>query len=150
MHAIIWLILFIVLLAFEFVTMGLTTVWFAAGAMVAFFAAVFHATWWVQFLLFIIVSGVLLIFTRPFAVDYINRNTVKTNVESIVGSKARVIAVINNDLATGYVSVGGVEWAARSADGSIIELEEPVIVKAVEGVKLIVEREAKPVESTEQ
>lgn len=139
MHAIIWLILFIVLVVFEFATMGLTTIWFAAGSLVAFFASLFHATWWVQFVLFIIVSLVMLIFTRPFAMKYINRNTTKTNVDSIIGMNARVIAVIDNEQASGYVTINGAEWAARSTDGAVIPVDTIVQVKSIEGVKVIVE-----------
>lgn len=139
MHAIIWLILFIVLVVFEFATMGLTTIWFAAGSLVAFLASLFHVTWWVQFVLFIVVSLVMLIFTRPFAMKYINRNTTRTNVDSIIGMKARVIAVIDNEQASGYVTINGAEWAARSADGAEIPVDTIVQVKSVEGVKVIVE-----------
>ena len=45
MHAMIWLILFVVLVVFELATLGLTTIWFAAGSLVAFFAALLHAAW---------------------------------------------------------------------------------------------------------
>lgn len=96
MHAMIWLILFVVLVVFEIATLGLTTIWFAAGSLVAFFAALLHATWWLQFILFIIVSFVMLIFTRPFAVKYINKHTSKTNIDSIIGQTGRVIAKIDN------------------------------------------------------
>lgn len=67
MNAMIWLILFVVLVVFEIATMGLTTIWFAAGALIAFFASLLHATWWLQFVFFIVVSLIMLIFTRPFA-----------------------------------------------------------------------------------
>ena len=139
MHAIIWLILFVVLVVFEIATMGLTTIWFAAGALVAFITSLMHGTWWLQFILFIIVSFVMLIFTRPFAVKYINRNTTKTNVDSIIGITGRVIAQIDNEQASGYVTINGAEWAARSADGKIIPVDTIVKVRSVEGVKVIVE-----------
>lgn len=141
MHAIIWLILFVILVIFEIVTMGLTTIWFAAGALVAFIASLLHATWWVQFVLFIIVSFVMLIFTRPFAVKYVNRHTTKTNVDSIIGMTGRVIAQIDNEQASGYVTINGAEWAARSADGTIIPVDTIVKVKSIEGVKVIVEQQ---------
>lgn len=140
MNAMIWLILFVVLVVFEIATMGLTTIWFAAGSLVAFFASLFHVTWWLQFILFIVVSLIMLIFTRPFAVRYVNKHTQKTNIDSIIGQTGRVIAQIDNAQATGYVVVNGLEWAARSADASVIEVDTMVKVKAIEGVKVIVER----------
>ena len=85
MNAMIWLILFVVLVVFEIATMGLTTIWFAAGALIAFFASLLHATWWLQFVFFIVVSLIMLIFTRPFALRYVNRHTTKTNIDSVIG-----------------------------------------------------------------
>ena len=85
MNAMIWLILFVVLVVFEIATMGLTTIWFAAGALIAFFASLLHITWWIQFMIFIVVSFVMLVFTRPFAVRFVNRHTTKTNIDSIIG-----------------------------------------------------------------
>lgn len=151
MHAIIWLILFVVLVVFEIVTMGLTTIWFAAGALVAFIASLLHATWWVQFVLFIIVSLVMLIFTRPFAMKYINRHTTKTNVDSIIGMTGRVIAQIDNEQASGYVTINGAEWSARSVGGEVIPVDAIVQVKSIEGVKVIVEqvKQQKPEQSVE-
>lgn len=143
MNAMIWLILFVVLVVFEIATMGLTTIWFAAGSLAAFFASLFHVTWWLQFILFIVVSLIMLIFTRPFAVRYINRHTQKTNIDSIIGQTGRVIAKIDNAQASGYVVVNGLEWAARSVDAGVIEVDTMVTVKAIEGVKVIVEPCAK-------
>ena len=143
MNAMIWLILFVVLVVFEIATMGLTTIWFAAGSLVAFFASLFHVTWWLQFILFIVVSLIMLIFTRPFAVRYINKHTQKTNIDSIIGQTGRVIAQIDNAQASGYVVVNGIEWAARSADAGVIDVDTMVTVKAIEGVKVIVEPCAK-------
>ena len=140
MNAMIWLILFVVLVVFEIATMGLTTIWFAAGALIAFFASLLHATWWLQFVFFIVVSLIMLIFTRPFALRYVNRHTTKTNIDSVIGQTGRVIAQIDNAQASGYVTINGIEWAARSADGCVMEVDTMVTVKSIEGVKVIVER----------
>ena len=67
---IIWLVLLIVAIVAEVLTMGLTTIWFAGGALVAIFAAILNAPVWLQVVLFLVVSLVLLIFTRPVAVKY--------------------------------------------------------------------------------
>lgn len=139
MHAMIWLILFVVLVVFEIATLGLTTIWFAAGSLVAFFASLLHAAWWLQFILFIVVSLIMLIFTRPFAVKYVNKHTTKTNLDSIIGQTGRVIAKIDNAQASGYVVFNGNEWAARSVDGSVIDIDTMVTIKSIEGVKLMVE-----------
>ena len=70
---------------------------------------------------------------------YINKHTQKTNIDSIIGQTGRVIAQIDNAQASGYVVVNGIEWAARSADAGVIEVDTMVTVKAIEGVKVIVE-----------
>ncbi len=142
MEPVIWLILLVVLLVIEIITLGLSTIWFAGGAVVAFIAALLGAPTAVQVILFLIVSILLLVFTRPVAVKYLNRTRVRTNVESLIGKKAVVSETIDNMKSAGHVTVNGLEWMARSQDdGEIIEKEEIIRIVRVEGVKLIVERE---------
>ena len=81
----IWLAAFVVLTGIEAVTMALTTIWFAGGALVAFLMALLGAGKYIQVGAFFLVSLILLIFTRPFALKYVNQRTVKTNVEGIIG-----------------------------------------------------------------
>ncbi len=135
---IIWLVLLIVLLGIEMATMGLTTVWFAGGALVAILAAFLHAPIIVQIVLFFLVALVLLIFTRPVAVRYFNRDRIRTNVESIVGRQGIVTEEIDNLRARGKVTVNGQEWTARSIADKSIEAGAVVTVVSVSGVKLMV------------
>lgn len=137
---ILWLGLLIVLLAIEAATLGLTTIWFAGGALVAFLAALVHAPLPAQIVLFFVVSLALLIFTRPVAVRFMNQKTEKTNVDSLLGKKAVVTQTIENLKGTGRVQIKGVDWAARAKeDGSVIEVGAVVTVIEVQGVKLIVD-----------
>lgn len=135
-----WLAAFVILIGIEAATMALTTIWFAGGALVAFFLALSGIGSNIQLGVFFLVSLLLLFGTRPFAIRYVNKNTVKTNVEGIVGRKARITAAVNNDLATGAAVVAGQEWTARSENGELFEEGTMVIVKAIQGVKLIVGR----------
>lgn len=136
-----WLILMAIMLVIEIITLGLTTIWFAAGALVSYVAALFGANLIAQIIVFLTVSIVALIFTRPIAVRYFNsKDREKTNVDSLIGKTAKVIEKIDNENAKGKVSVNGMEWTARSVDGSIIEAAEIVTVKEVSGVKLICEK----------
>ena len=112
MAPIYWLIAFVVLVGIEIMTMALTTVWFAGGAVAAFLLALLGAGVEVQLAVFVAVSFLLLFFTRPFASKYINSQTVKTNADSLIGKKARVTAEVNNDLGTGSAVVDGQEWTA--------------------------------------
>ena len=110
MEAIYWLIVFVVLLGIEAVTMALTTIWFAGGALVAFLLALFGVSVQVQLAAFVIVSFILLFFTRPFALRYVNKYTIKTNVDSLIGKHAKVTTEINNMEAKGSVVRNGQEW----------------------------------------
>ena len=137
----VWLGLFILFISVELATMGLTTIWFAGGAVVALIASFFTDNIVVQIVLFGIVSVVLLIFTRPIATKYLNNRTVKTNIDEIIGKTAKVLFTIDNINSTGYVSVDGMDWSARSYDDSVTFAEGSLVtVIRVEGVKLIVKR----------
>ena len=137
---VIWLAILVVLAVIELVTLGLTTIWFAGGSLVAAIAAALLAPIWLQIVLFFAVSLLLLFFTRPVAIKYFNKGRLRTNVESMVGQQAVVTKEINNLEGTGEVKVGGMEWTARTAmDGYRIQPGTVVIIRAVNGVKLIVE-----------
>ena len=139
MAAVYWLIAFVVLLGIEAMTMALTTIWFAGGALVAFVLALFGINIQVQLAVFVNVSFVLLFFTRPFALKYVNRNTVKTNMDSLIGKSARVTATINNTEGKGAAVLNGQEWTARALeDDRIYPVGTMVEVKEIRGVKLIV------------
>ena len=141
MEAICWLAIVIVLLVIEIATLGLTTIWFAGGALVACIAALLHANIWVQIVLFLVVSVLLLFFTRPLAIRYMNKDRMKTNVDSMVGKEAVVTESIDNLKAQGVVQVNGLEWTARSEESQeVIPKGAIVEVGRVEGVKLIVRK----------
>lgn len=140
---IVWLIVLILAIVIEAITMGLASIWFAGGALVAVIAAAFNAPLAAQIILFLIVSLILLFFTRPIAVKYFNKDRVRTNVESLVGRQAIVISEIDNLQGIGQVTVGGQEWSARSFfDDVTLQVGVVVEVVAVSGVKLIVRKDA--------
>lgn len=141
MNPIAWLIILIVLLVIEIITLGLSTIWFAGGALAAFIAALVGADFYVEIILFLAVSMVLLLFTRPVVMRYLNANKTATNVDSLIGGQAIVTKTINNLLGQGEVMVGGTPWSARSAEeNGTIEKDAVVRILKVDGVKLIVER----------
>lgn len=141
MAAIYWLIAFVVLLGIEAATMALTTIWFAGGALAAFVLALLGVNVQVQLAAFVLVSFILLFFTRPLALKYVNRNTVKTNSESLIGKHAKVTSEINNTEGKGKAVLNGQEWTARALeDDRIYPVGAIVEVKDIKGVKLIVSR----------
>ena len=109
-----WLALIVVFAVIEGATTALTTVWFIGGALAALAAALLHAELWLQITLFFAVSVVLLTALRPLVKKYLRPRTV------------------------GAVRLSGVEWSARSADGSPVAAGTVVRIDAIEGVKLIV------------
>lgn len=133
-----WLILMAVLIIIEIITLGLTTIWFAFGSFAAFIAAACGGNLAVQIIAFGVVSLVTLFFTRPIAVRFFNKDRIKTNAESLIGEKAKVIERIDNINATGRVTVNGQEWMARTENGDIIDVDTTVVVGQISGVKLIV------------
>lgn len=139
MEPMIWLGLLAVLLIIEAVTAGLTTIWFAGGALVAAVASYFGAGMMTQILIFLCVSLVLVIFTRPLAVKYMSKGTEKTNVDSLLGKTAVVIQEIDNLAQTGQIRMNDIEWMARtSRNDTIIPKNAIVTIEEVQGVKLIV------------
>ncbi len=137
-----WLVMLIIFIVIEVPTLGLTTIWFAGGALIAVLAALLGAPVWLQVILFFAVSLLLLFFTRPVAVKYFNRDRIKTNVESMVGRQAIVVSEIDIIHGIGQVTVAGQEWSARSYDDKVrIPAGAVVNVVAINGVKLIVRQD---------
>ena len=137
---VIWLILLIVFLLVEIATMGLTTIWFAGGAVLTIWLTLVGEPVYLQIIVFFVVSGVLLAFTRPIAVKYFNKDRVRTNAESLVGREAIVVSEVDNLQGIGRVTVGGQEWSARTvASGAKLPVGTVATIRAIDGVKLIIE-----------
>lgn len=138
MNSIYWLIVLAILIFIEIITLGLTTIWFAGGALVAFILSLFYDNLLLEVILFLVVSIALLYFTRPLVMKYFNPKRVKTNYEGVIGKEALVTIAIDNMNAVGQVIVDGQEWTARSLEGDIIEKGTKVKIQGISGVKLIV------------
>lgn len=140
MQEIVWLIILALCLVVEIATLGLVTIWFAGGALVAFFVAMLTDNVLVQVIVFLVVSLLLLFFTRPVAKRFYNNKRTKTNVDGIIGEQCKVTETIDNFNETGVVLLNGLEWTARSKNEAVIEAGARVKVCAVDGVKVIVEQ----------
>lgn len=125
----------------ELMTVGLTSIWFAAGSFIAFITALLGGNVVVQGIAFILVSVVLLALTKPWAGKYINSRTVKTNVDSLVGERAVLTEDADSMKQTGKAVVNGQEWTVRPQDETqVIRKGELIEVVKISGVKLIVKR----------
>lgn len=136
--AFVWLGLVILFLIAEGATVSLVSMWFAAGAVVAMFAALLGAGAWLQTGLFLVVSGALLLMLRPIVRRYLVPKITATNVDSLVGATGLVTESIDNVTASGQVKLGAMEWTARSTIGENIPLGTLIRVDRIEGVKVYV------------
>ena len=141
--SVIWLIITVVLSVIEIFTLGLVTIWFAAGAAIAFFLALFDAPLPVQIGAFLVVSVLVLVLVRPIAARHFNNRLKKTNIDAYVGRKLIAKTDIDNLKGTGKVDMDGSTWlAVSSVDNIVIPEGSEVKVVEVKGAKLIVELES--------
>lgn len=135
-----WLILLIFFITVEAATVSLTTVWFAFGALTALITTALGGNFLLQITLFLSVSLLTLIFTRPFAKKWLLPKKEATNLDRIIGGQGQVTEEINNLNQSGEVFIGGKSWTARSEDGTVIPVGTIVTAEKISGVKLIVKQ----------
>lgn len=138
----VWLGILAVAVIAEIATTQLVSIWFAIGALAAFFTALAGVEQiWIQVVVFVIVSAVAVAVTRPLVRKIVNKKAEPTNADMVIGQTGIVTEKIDNLVPSGLVKVGGSVWTARSADGSVIEENDKVIIKEISGVKLLVIKE---------
>lgn len=133
-----WIVLIVALVVIEAVTVQLVTIWFAVGAVGGLIASALNLDIWLQVLIFVAVSAITLVATRPLVKRFTRTQKQPTNADRYIGQTAVVVEPIDNIHSKGAVTIGGLEWTARTVDGSTVEKDELVTVKAIEGAKLIV------------
>lgn len=144
-YVILWLVGLVLFLTAEAATVAVVSLWFAGGSLVALLAAALGAPFWLQILLFLLVSVALLLSLRPLLRKYIDPKLTRTNVDAVISSQGIVLEDIDNLQNRGKVKLGGMEWSARSTTGEKISAGTVIVVDKVEGVKVFVT--ALPVES---
>ncbi len=136
-----WLVLLIILLVVEILTVGLTCIWAAGGALVAMLFSLLGVSVGLQIMAFLLVTALLLYFTRPFAVKFINAKREVTNYERIIGRTVQIAERVSNIEQTGMAVVSGQEWTVRAEqENEIFEVGELAQVTNISGVKLIVKK----------
>lgn len=131
-----WLVALIIFAVAEAATVGLVSIWFAGGALVALIVAGVGGAVWLQILLFMVVSCVMLALLRPMVRKFSVPHRVRTNADRHLGRNALVTEEINNLQEVGAVRLDGVVWSARSESGEIIPEGTLITVKRIEGVKV--------------
>jgi membrane protein implicated in regulation of membrane protease activity len=138
MNSIFWLIILALLILIEIITLGITTIWFAGGALIAFIVSLFFDNLILEIILFVAVSIALLYFTRPVVMKYYSNKSPKSDYEGVIGKEAVVITKVDNMNTEGQVNVDGQVWSARSLEGNVLETGTKVTVKGISDAKLIV------------
>lgn len=140
-EGLVWLLIAIVSGVVEAITLGITTIWFVFGALVAWILAEFNAPFIVQIISFIVVSSVLLYFTKPLVKKHLKVGTQRTNADALIGETGIVTERIDTIKAEGQVEIRGQIWSAKTIeDEGTIEVDTRVEILSIQGVKLVVKR----------
>lgn len=136
-----WLVVLVAAILIEASCFALISIWFAVGALAAFIAAFCGASGTIQMIIFLGVSVTALALTRPLLKKLMPTKYIPTNGELDIGKTAVVTERIDPTAGTGRVCIGGVNWGANSADGSVIEEGDTVIVCAKGAAYLTVQKQ---------
>ena len=133
-----WIVAVVVFTILEAITAQLVSVWFIAGSIAALISRWLGAPFYLQLIVFVVVSAVTLVLTRPFIKKHLKPKNEPTNADRVIGQTGVVTEKIENLSASGLVKVDGQTWTARSIDDSVIDEGKQVEIKKIDGVKLIV------------
>ena len=137
-EAIFWLVAMVIFMAAEAMTVTLVSIWFAAGALGAVLVALFGGGLMLQVTVFLALAVALLLSLRSIVRKHFTPRLTRTNIDSVIGATGIVVTPVNNIAALGQVQISGMEWSARSTDGTHIPTGTLVKVDKIEGVKVFV------------
>ena len=143
--AIIWLALIVAFLVMEAATVQLISTWFAAGALAAMIVSLIGGAVWLQIVVFLTVSIVLLVLLWPIARKHLKPKLVATNADALIGRVCTVTEEID-PVEGGRVKLGDVTWSARSESDERIPAGTLVKVQKIQGAKVFVEKVKKELE----
>ena len=136
MDVLIWILIAIVFILLELTTNTFVLLWFGIGAVAAAVLNYLGFDIYIQFIVFVVVSVILIISTRKFANRITPESSKKTTAERLIGKKAKVLRQIDDN--TFVVSVGGEEWSAHTNDS--VDIGGNVKVVGINSIILIIER----------
>ena len=129
----VWVAVTILCVVIESLTLSLTTIWFGISSFVLVFLAFTPIPFGVQLLIFVLLSLVLLIFTRPIVKKKLNQKKIATNYERIIGQ----IAVVTKKITAidkGSIKINGMEWTAAVKEDITLEEGSKCIIEEIAGV----------------
>lgn len=137
MHLVVWLVIIILFAVVEGFTLDLTSIWFAFGALIGMISALFFDDFWIQAVFFIVGTMIFMLYLRPISKKKFFRESVKTNIDMIIGRTGVVTSNVSSE--SGEVKVSGKFWSARNFDDTKTLIEgTKVEVLSIQGVKIIV------------
>ena len=134
---VVWSLIAIAALVIEFETANLVSIWFVAGGITGIVCALFKVDIWLQIVVFVLVSGVFIIGTRPFVKKISDNQTILTNADRLVGK----VAVVTKDIANGEKGEIRVEfqnWVAVAIDNQTFNVGDKVVITEIVGNKMVV------------
>ena len=136
-----WLITAGIFFIIEMATIGFLVFWLGIGALLAMVTSFFTDNIIAQFVVFLVTSTLLIIFTRPLVNKFIKiPKEIKTNAYSIIGKRGIVISKINNVEGNGQIKIDGEVWSAKSLDEEEIEKNTEIEIVEIDGVKAVVKK----------
>ena len=145
--AIVWLALLVFFMAVEAATVTMVSAWFAVGALGAMIVSLLGGQLWLQILVFLLLSVLMLLLLRPLARKHFTPRLAKTNLDAVVGATGIVTQDIHNLTGCGQVKLGAMYWTARSTKEEPIPKGTQIKVDRIEGVKVYVTPVADPVQT---
>lgn len=134
-----WIFIAILFGVAEAMTTQLVSIWFVGGSVAALIVSMLGQNMVVQFSVFVAVSAILLLATRPIIKRFAKSSTTPTNADSQIGKTIIIAERVDNLEETGAAKINGITWSVRSEDGEPIEIGAHAVIKRIDGVKLIVE-----------
>lgn len=139
----IWLGVVVITMILEFISTDMIAIWFSVGGLVSLILAALSVPVWVQLVVFVVISAVLLLSFRKLALKFLlGKDKTKTNADALISQQIRLINEINEDK-YGTVKINGVIWNATTENNTqVIPANTLVEIIKISGNKVIV----KPIE----
>lgn len=134
----IWLIAAGAFFIGEIITVGFLLFWLGVSALLAMVSSFITDSLFIQTLVFVVSSCILISFTKPLINKFVNKNdSAKTNAFSLIDKQGVVVSKITPS-ENGQVKINGEIWSATSANNMTIDVGQKVEIQKIDGVKLVV------------
>ena len=137
---VLWLIIAGSMVLLECMTVGFLVIWFGVGALFAMLTSFFIDSLFIQTIVFIVSSAILILLTKPLVKKFIQKDDEKPNVYTVIGKTALVTKDIDTEKSIGQVKVDSDSWSAKDVNGGFIPMGSKVEILSIEGVKVIVKK----------